>query len=119
MSSAARQAMANVAMNRLGKREWSKYETVAEICEYTGFDGYGNKNYQACMTYLNSRDGSNAIYESIISDVLPVYNGEIADNTNGCQLYYTPAAMKPPGSEPKWNFSVISEVDVPGVDPYY
>jgi hypothetical protein len=51
--------------------------------------------------------------------VLPVYNGEVTDNTFGCQLYYTPAARRPPGSKPAWDFSVIEEVTVSGVDPYY
>ena len=116
VSSAGRQAMANVAINRVGSREWSKYTTVAEICQFTGFDGYGNKNYQACMTYLNSRDGSNATYEAIIWDVMAAYDNDI---TGGAQLYYTPAAMKPAGSSPNWNFSVLTEVNIPGVDPYY
>jgi len=116
VSSAGRQAMANVAINRVGSREWSKYTTVAEICQFTGFDGYGSKNYQACMTYLNSRDGSNATYEAIILDVMAAYDNDI---TGGAQLYYTPAAMKPAGSTPNWNFSVLTEVSIPGVDPYY
>ena len=116
VSSAGRQAMANVALNRVGSREWSKYETVAEICQYTGFDGYGDRNYQACMTYLNARDGSDDTYEAIIWDVMAAYNNDI---TGGCQLYYTPAAMRPSGSSPKWNFSVLTEVNVPGVDTYY
>ena len=34
VSSAARKAMANVAMNRIGKREWSRYSTVAGISMY-------------------------------------------------------------------------------------
>ena len=116
VSSAGRQAMANVALNRVGSREWSKYTTVAEICQFTGFDGYGDKNYQDCMTYLNSRDGSNATYEAIIWDVMAAYDNDI---TNGAQLYYTPAAMNPAGSCPNWNFSVLTEVTISGVDPYY
>ena len=118
-SSAARQAMANVVMNRIGVREWSKYNTVSEICAYTGFDGYGDTNYEACMAYLNERDGSNMLYESIIAEVIPIYRGEIADITEGCQLYYTPAAMRPAGSSPSWNFNVLEEILIPGVDPYY
>ena len=116
VSSAGRQAMANVALNRVGSREWSKYNTVAEICQYTGFDGYGDKNYWACMEYLNSRDGNNATYEAIIWDVMAAYETDI---TRGCQLYYTPAAMQPAGSEPNWNFSILTEVIIPGVDTYY
>ena len=116
VSSAGRQAMVNVALNRVGVCEWSQYKTVAEICQYTGFDGYGNENFQDCMTYLNARDGSNATYEAIIWDVMSAYNNDI---TQGCQLYYTPAAMVPAGSSPDWNFDVLTEVTIPGVDVYY
>jgi len=119
VSSAGRQAMANVAVNRVGKRECSKYITVADICKFSGFDGYGNGDYTACMAYLDARDGRNATYEAIIADVLPVYYGEVIDITGGCQLYYTPASMVPPGSSPKWDFNVITEVIIPGVDSYY
>ena len=116
VSPQARQAMANVALNRVGKREWSKYTTVAEICKYSGFDGYGSKNYWKCMEYLNNRDGSNSVYETIIGDVLNAYNFDI---TNGCQLYYTPAAMKPTGRVPNWNFNLLTEIPISGVDPFF
>ena len=116
VSSAGRQAMANVVINRVGVREWAQYKTVADICKYTGFDGYGDKNYQTCMEYLNARDGSNAVYEAIIWDVMAAYENDI---TGGCQLYYTPAAMIPSGSSPNWNYDVLEEVTIPGVDSYY
>ena len=116
VSSSARQAMANVALNRVGSREWKEYTTVSEICQYTGFDGYGSINYNSCMEYLNNRDGQNEMYESIIWDVMQAYESDI---TQGCQLYYTPADMSPPGSKPNWNFSLLVEVSIPGVDPYY
>ena len=68
------------------------------------------------MDYLDNRDGSNAIYESVISDVLAAYEGDI---TGSCQLYYTPAAMVPADSLPAWDFSLLVEVSIPGVDSYY
>lgn len=30
-----------------------------------------------------------------------------------------PAAMVPAGSSPDWNFDVLTEVTIPGVDVYY
>ena len=114
-----RKGVANVIMNRIGQREWSDYQTAWEVCAYSGFDAYGNNNYLACMDYLNNRDGSNSGYEQLISEVIPIYNGEEVDITGGCQLYYSPATMSPPGSQPKWNYSVLEEVTVPQVDPYY
>jgi len=116
VSPTARQAMANVALNRVGKREWAQYKSVSEICRYSGFDGYNTYNYFACMEYLNNRDFLNATYEAIIWDVARAY---LYDVTGGCQLYYTPAVMTPPGSSPSWNFSVLTEVTISGVDPYY
>ena len=72
------------------------------------------------MAYLNARDGSNATYEAIIDDVPPIYYKEIPDNTTGCQLYYTPSTMKPPGSTPRgWDFKILTEVLLSGVDSYY
>lgn len=41
------------------------------------------------------------------------------DITGGAQLYYTPATMKPAGSRPNWDFDVLTEVTISGVDPYY
>lgn len=116
VSSEARQAMANVALNRVGSREWSRHKSVSAICAYTGFDGYGTQNYYACMEYLNNRDFSNPTYERIIWDVSKAY---VYDITNGCQLYYTPAAMIPAGSAPYWNFFILTEVYIPNVDAYY
>ena len=115
VSSQTRQVMANVALNRVGSREWSRYTSVADICQYTGFDGYGGSNYLACMDYLNQRDGSNSIYEEIIWDVLSAYENDI---TNGCQLYYTPAAMQG-NKRPNWNFSLLEEEYIYGVDSEY
>jgi len=69
------------------------------------------------MNYLNNRDGSNAIYESIIWDVMSAYCYDITD---GAQLYYTPAAMTNATKTPNgWNFNLLTEVNVYGVDPYY
>ena len=116
VSSEGRQAMANVALNRVGSREWSRYNSVSEICAYTGFDGYGSDNYYLCLYYLENRDGSNKIYEGIIWDVMKAYTSDITD---GCQLYYTPAAMIPAGATPNWNFNLLEEVQMAGVDSYY
>lgn len=54
-----------------------------------------------------------------ISEVMPIYNGEVKDITNGSQLYYTPATMVPEGSTPNWNFEALEEVTIDGGDTYY
>ena len=119
VSPIARQAVACVIMNRIGQREWEKYNSAAEICAYTGFTAYGNAHFKECMNYLNRRDGSNVLVEEIISQVLPIYLGEIPDITGGAQIFYTPAAMSPHRTELGWNPSLLQEVIISGVDPYY
>lgn len=119
VSPIARQAVACVIMNRIGQREWEKYKSAAEICAYTGFTAYGNAHFKECMDYLNRRDGSNALVEEIISQVLPIYLGEIPDITGGAQIFYTPAAMSPHRTDLGWNSSLLQEVIISGVDPYY
>ena len=67
------------------------------------------------MEYLDNRDYSNDYYEQVISEVMPIYNREVNDITNGAQLYYTPATMVPEGSTPNWDFDALED----GVAPYY
>lgn len=119
VSTVARQSIANVIVNRVGSREWKDYTTVSEICANTGFDAYDDNNYWSCMEYLDNRDYSNDYYEQVISEVMPIYNREVNDITNGAQLYYTPATMVPEGSTPNWAFDALEEVTIDGVDPYY
>jgi len=41
----------------------------------------------------------------------------VSSMTQGATLYYSPMSMRPKGSAPKWNFKLLTEVFVPGVDP--
>ena len=118
VSPIARQAVACVIMNRIGQREWTRFQTAEDVCAYSGFSAYGSYNYQECMKYLENRDGSNLVIEELISQVMPVYTGELPDITGGAQLFYTPAAMKP-HTELRWNFGLLEEVIISGIDPYF
>ena len=119
VSPLARQAIANVIMNRIGQREWARYTSAADICACTGFGGYKSYLFHACMDYLNHRDGSNEEIELLIEQVLPVYEGKVSDITGGAQLFYTPAAMPKGVKGPRWDSSKLKEVLISGVDPYY
>ena len=119
LSPIARQAVACVIMNRIGQREWERFTCASEICAYTGFTAYGNAHFQECMDYLNERDGSNLRIEEIISEVMPVYTGEISDITGGAQIFYTPAAMRPNKKDLGWNPALLREVIISGIDPYF
>lgn len=41
--------------------------------------------------------------------------GELPDPTRGALLYYSPRAMDPAGSQPRWRFDQLEEVTIPGV----
>ena len=107
-------AVAWVIMNRFKHREWKKYETITEIITETGFNGYNSKQYKKCMDYLNQRDGSNRLYEEVISAVMPVYFLDISDTTNYATMYYSP---RPGRNGPSFSRSPrVEEVMIEGVD---
>ncbi|WP_010681102.1 RHS repeat-associated core domain-containing protein, partial [Acetivibrio cellulolyticus] len=126
-SEASWEAVANVIMNRVGTREWKKYDTVTKVIKNSGFDAYTNPNdpYKTAEKYLNNRDGSNAKLEKLISIVLDVYNGKSEDNTNGAVLYYSPKAQAAlhkkfpksyPSLVPPWVNDKVQEVKVSGAE---
>lgn len=81
------------------------------------FSGYGDHNYNACMSYLNSRDGSIQVYENLISSVIFIYfNG--SDIAQGSTLYYSPRSMKNGSAPFDWEFSLLDEVFISGIDSY-
>jgi len=111
--------VANVIMNRVGKREWKKYTTVTDVIKYSGFDAYSKNTteFQKAKQYLNSRGAqTNTRYENLINIVLPIYRKQTTDITNGAQLYYSPKSMTPTGSKPAWDFSQLEEITFSGVD---
>ena len=75
--------------------------------------------FKHCLEYLHGRDGSDDEIEQLISEILPIYTGEVSDLTGGAQLFYTPAAMPPHAKAPNWNYSILKEVLISGIDPYY
>ncbi|MBP1616058.1 MAG: hypothetical protein H6Q13_3506 [Bacteroidetes bacterium] len=120
------EAIANVIVNRVGNREWSRYNTVTKVIQDTGFDAYTYQNapYKEAIQYLNNRDGSNQRIEQLIKIVLPVYNRERMDVTGGAVLYYSPKAQEQLANEnprlysrtPEWNFDVLELVNVSGAE---
>ena len=120
-------AIANVIMNRVGVREWSKYETPLEIIKYTGFDAYTNPNnpYKEAQEYFENRDYSSDRIERLIEAVLPILRGEEEDITNNAVLYYSPKAQEELHKKypekypkrPKWAESdALEEVTIEGAE---
>ncbi len=71
----AKRAVANVIVNRVGKREWSILKTVSDVIKFSHFDAYKNPNVpcKEATEYLKNRDGTNASIEEtiyIVSSVL-------------------------------------------------
>jgi hypothetical protein len=83
-------AVANVIVNRSKERGKSIEDVITDknVDGSRQFDSYGKYEYNLCMEYLNSRDGSNGAYETLIAAVMPVYNGEEEDITSGSTYYY-------------------------------
>lgn len=107
-------AVAWVIRNRYGHHEWAKYDSITEVIRESGFDGYGSKQYNKYMEYLHNRDGSNELYERVISAVMPVYFMDISDPTSFATLFYSPRPNKEPPRYIK-NPRVV-EVTIEGVD---
>ncbi|NLD35320.1 MAG: RHS repeat-associated core domain-containing protein, partial [Desulfatiglans sp.] len=125
-SKTAWKAITCVALNRVGKREWSKYHTVKDIIAKTGFDAYGRKTseYKLAIEYLAAdKLGTNQRIDNIAKEIYPIYIGFYKDITENAVLYYSPKAqlelsVKYPdtySATPKWDFEVISEVTISGM----
>lgn len=113
-------AVAWVIVNRIGVREWKKYKSAVSVIKNSGFDGYGSKQYNKAMKYLDNRNANgrdNKTYENIIAAVMPIYKNhrkkkfrKYYDISQGAVLFYSPYI-----SAPKWNYSVLERVYISGV----
>lgn len=129
-SETAWQAIAFVIKNRVGKREWTRYKTIADIIKSTGFDAHKHRNapYVAAEQYLNenvAHAGNNKRIEKMIEVLTPVYLNQKGDITGGAVLYYSPKAQaalhktnpKMWKQQPGWNFALLQEVNIPALLP--
>ena len=115
----SRKMVAHVIMNRLESKYWSRYGSVTEIITKTGFDSYNSGSdtpFGKAMSYLNNRTYDNELYEKIICEVMPIYYGISEDFTGGATLFYSPKSMTPPYSLPDWNFEILNEIFIEGID---
>ena len=119
-SDAVQKAIAHVIMNRIGVREWGRYQTSEEIVKYTGFDAcrFRSKYFREAETYLEIRYGEEK-YERIIRNVLPVLRNGEEDFTRGCVLFYSPCKFlfeqNHKQRRPDWDFSLLERVRFPGL----
>lgn len=126
-SVAAQRAIASVIMNRIDRLEWAKYDTAREIIAHTGFDAYTQENipFKAAFRALGQGFKPNAEtpLAHLYSAVLPIYLQQEPPTTDAV-LYYSPRAQsflhnQKPGlypERPRWDFSKIILVNVPGTE---
>lgn len=120
-------AIASVILNRVGHREWKKYQTPLAIIANTGFDAFRQENipYRNAYRVLGNPPTIPATSPllRLQAAVEPLYRGEVPSMA-GIVLYYSPRAQaalhlaKPElyHSIPKWNFDEIEAVAVPGAE---
>jgi hypothetical protein len=126
-SPTAWKAVAWVIMNRIGYREWAKYNNVKDIIINTGFDAYKHqtKEYKNAINYLNGKntDARLDTINQIAKITYNIYNRLDTDITENSVLYYSPNAQaylhkRNPSmyaKKPKWNFSLLTEVKISGL----
>jgi len=113
------QCVANIVQNRwFNKRDsWRNATSVIDIvANKSQFNGYQDPNYQACYNYLNNRTGNNKTYEGIIETTMPYFELRGQDILDGAVLFYSPQSMIPAGSAPRWDFSLLQEITVAGIN---
>ena len=121
---AVQKAIAHVIVNRIGVREWSRYQSSEEIVRYTGFNAceFRAKYYREAETYLDERNGDEK-FERVIRNVLPVLRNEEEDFTRGCVMFYSPRrylydqlrAGNYEQKVPDWDFSLLERMKFPGL----
>lgn len=113
-SNRERKAVAHAIINRIGSGDWKNLKTAKDVCSKPhAFDSYQNKNYMECYNYLKFGTGNPANFEhfdQLAATVLPVYNGEEADFTQGAVFFHS-------GKAPDSWYENYKEVKIDGVDP--
>ena len=121
---AVQKAIAHVIVNRIGTREWNRYQTSEEIVRYTGFNAceFRAKYFREAERYIDERNGDEK-FERVIRNVLPVLRKEEEDFTRGCVMFYSPRRYRLDQMRagnykrkvPDWDFSLLEKVRFPGL----
>ncbi len=128
-SEMAWRAVAHVIMNRVGRYEWSKYDSASEIVKNTGFDACTQRNqpFLKCYNYVNDKEATKSSHIGRFIEVItPIYQKKEPDNTEDSILYYSPNAQAHGHEEhpniyrsevPRWVNDKVKEVTIDGLLP--
>lgn len=118
-SSAEQRVCADIVLNRV---EDGRYpNSLAGVIEKENHfssvrenDG-NNKYYKNPASTLTNAPNIDA-WRSCVSSAISVYNGFSRGVGCGATLYFSPQSMRPKGSMPGWNFTLLQEVHPQGVN---
>ena len=122
----SKEAVAHVINNRVGTAtvngKGTRNTIMDVVSEPAQFSSYENVWYNEALTYYTTGMVENEYDRRVLKEcmevVIPIYEGEATDITEGCTYFYSPISMDPPGSQPSW-VSGKTEVVINGVNPKY
>ena len=89
-NSRTQKAVAHTIMNRVKEPRdvWSNATCVSDVLIKSQYNAIGESQYKSCMEYLDNRDNSNDLYETLIQTVLPIYLCCESDFTGGAHYVF-------------------------------
>lgn len=83
-------AAGHTIMNRVNEPRdiWIHVKSVSDVLIPSQYNAVGLPQHNQCISYLDSCDGKNDKYESLIAAVMPVYYGEEPDFTGGAHYIF-------------------------------
>lgn len=126
LSPSSWRAVTSVILNRVGKREWKRLDSVLKVIVRSGFDAFKFRNspyLEAFRHFGLGHPPRHARLEALYNTVYPLYmrtEAAIPDIV----LYYSPRAqaqlhksnprLYPPA--PRWDFKRLDQVAIPGTE---
>jgi Cell Wall Hydrolase len=115
----------DITMNRVGVKGFaSNLEgVIRQPLQYSSLNpGDPNKGYfddPYTKMYIKGKlsMANHNAWTRTVENAASIYDGANRGISQGATLYYSPMSMRPSGSIPNWNFKVLTEVSVPGVNP--
>lgn len=124
-SPASWKAIASCILNRVGRREWKKHDTVLKVIANTGFDAFEHENtpYRQAMDLLKKQPAGMGALARLVETVTPLYEGKVEPIPH-LQLYFSPKAQAALSAKnpkmwpafPSWNFKLLERMAIPGTE---